>query len=151
MKYKIGQVLIAVIVMTAVFNTANAQVRKLPAVVTEAFKKKYPNATNVEWHDKLTLFLASFEENNEHYDARFTNKGVWQNTESELETSELPAPIKDGYDKSKYAAWKINTITRIDLPGDKIQYRVQVEKSDLQKKNLLFSNTGQLLKDNITL
>ena len=148
---KTGQFLMAVILLTAVYDSANAQVRKLPAVVTEAFKKKYPDATNVEWHDKLTLFLASFDMNNERYDARFNNKGVWQNTESELETSELPAPIKDGYNKSKYAEWKINTITRIDLPGEKIQYRVQAGKSDLQKKNLLFSNTGQLLKDNITL
>lgn len=148
---KIGQFLMAVILMTIVYNSANAQVRKLPAVVTEAFKKKYPNATNVEWHDKLTLFMATFDMDNEHYESRFSNKGVWQNTESELKTEELPAPIKDGYDKSKYAEWKMNSITKVELPGDKVQYRIVAEKTDIQKKNLLFSSAGQLLKDNITL
>ena len=95
--------------------------------------------------------MASFDQDNEHYEARFSNKGVWQNTESELKTEELPGSIKDGYDKSKYAEWKMNNITKIDLPGEKVQYRIVAEKSDLQKKNLLFSTTGQLLKDNITL
>jgi hypothetical protein len=148
---KIGQYVMVVMLMTTIYSAATAQVRKLPAVVTEAFKQKYPTATNVEWHDKLTLFMASFDMGNEKYDARFSNKGVWQNTESELEEAELPAAIKEGYDKSKYAEWKINSITRIELPGDKVQYRVKAEKSDLNKKYLLFSNTGRLLKDNITL
>ena len=148
---KIERFVAAVTFLTAVYSTAGAQVRKLPAVVTEAFKKKYPNAVNVEWHDKLTLFLTSFDQDNEHYEARFSNKGEWQNTESDLKTEELPASIKDGYGKSKYADWKINTITKIDLPGEKVQYRVIAEKSDLKKRNLLFSSTGQLLKDNITL
>jgi hypothetical protein len=36
-------------------------------------------------------------------------------------------------------------------PGNITQYGIQVSKSDLQKKNLLFSSDGQLLKDNSTL
>jgi hypothetical protein len=40
---------------------------------------------------------------------------------------------------------------KIALPGDKVQYRIEVGKSDLQKKNLLFNSEGRLLKDKITL
>jgi len=37
------------------------------------------------------------------------------------------------------------------LPGGVIQYTISIAKSGLQKKNLLFSSTGQLIKDDATL
>lgn len=135
----------------ALTNNVLAQVRSVPATVTEAFKSKYPNASNVEWKDKLSAFVAVFDNNGGHYEARFSNKAVWQYTEQVIEESALPDAVKDGYNKSKWTEWKIEKVTKIELPGDKVQYRVLVVKSDLQKKNLLFSSEGRLLKDNSTL
>ena len=135
----------------ALTNSLLAQVRSVPASVTEAFKAKYPSASNVEWKDKLSAFVAVFDNNGGHFEARFNNKAVWQYTEEIVGESALPKAIKDGYDKSKWADWKVEKVTKIDLPGDKLQYRVLVVKSDLQKKNLLFNNEGRLLKDNSTL
>ncbi len=143
--------LLAVVVLATVINTATAQVRKIPAAVTEAFKEKYPNASNVEWKDKLTNFMAVFEQDNEKYEARFNSKGVWQDTENEIEDGQLPEVVKGGLDKSKYADWEINHMYKIELPNDKVRYRIEVGKSDLQKKNLLFNSEGRLLKDKITL
>jgi hypothetical protein len=127
------------------------QIRKVPATVTEAFKQKYPDASNVEWKDKLTLFVADFEKAGKKYEARFSNKGVWQQTEDEIGETELPPAVKEGLDKSKYADWERIAFYHLSLPSDQAQYRITVKKSDLQKKNLLFNNTGRLLKDNITL
>ena len=135
----------------ALTNNVLAQVRSVPATVTEAFKSKYPNASNVEWKDKLSGFVALFDNNGGHYEARFNNKAVWQYTEQTIDENTLPAAVKDGYNKSKWAEWDIDGITKIELPGDKVQYRLHVVKSDLQKKNLLFNSEGRLLKDNITL
>lgn len=135
------------------FHTVSAQIRKVPAAVTEAFKAKYPNATNVEWKDKITNgFAADFDLNGGHkHEARFTTKGEWRYTEQEIGENGLPEAIKEGIKKSKYAEWEIRTAYRIDLPNDVTQYRAQVKKGDIQKKNLLFNNEGRLLKDNITL
>lgn len=135
----------------ALTNNVLAQVRSVPATVTEAFKTKYPGASNVEWKDKLSGFVAEFDDNGGHYEARFNNKAVWQYTEQVIAESALPDPVKDGFNKSKWAEWKIDNVTKIELPGDKVQYRLHVVKSDLQKKNLLFNSEGRLLKDNITL
>jgi hypothetical protein len=139
----------------AVFTTGTqylqAQVRPIPATVTDAFKAKYPNASKVEWKDKLTSFTASFEMNNAKYDAKFSNKGAWVSTETKIEKDALPSAITDGFGKSKYADWSIKSVYKIDLPGDTTQYRLQAVKSDIQKKNLLFNSTGRLLKDNATL
>ena len=135
-----------------IYGTAHAQVRKLPAEVTEAFRNKYPTALNVEWRDRLTGFTAVFDLDKIHYEAKFTNKGFWQSTENKIEEAELPAAVKDGFQKSKYAEeWTIEKIYKIALREDKTQYRLEIEKSDIQKKNLLFDPNGRLLSDKMTL
>ena len=133
-------------------NTLLAQIRKVPAAVTEAFKQKYPSASNVEWKDKVTLFMASYEQDGKKHEARFTSKGEWKSTETEVGEAGLPAAVKDGFDKSKYdSEWTIQNGYKIELPGEDVQYRVHIKKNDVQKKNLLFSKEGKLLKDNITI
>jgi hypothetical protein len=149
---KTNLALFIMLLLSALYTTAAAQVRKIPASVTEAFKDKYPSAAHVEWKDKLSGFTASFEEHDIKYEARFNNKGVWESTENKIENDDLPEAVSNGFDKSKYAdEWTIESIYKIELPDDKIQYRIQVAKSDLQKKNLLFNSEGRLLKDRITL
>ena len=130
---------------------SNGQVRKIPASVTEAFKEKYPQATSIEWKDKVTSFAASFQDNGKQYEARFNSKGEWQETEVMINEEEMPETVKEGLDKSKYSEWEIIKVRRIELPGDIVQYKVLVEKCEIQPKNLLFSSVGKLLKDNITI
>ena len=144
--------LLALSLMFTLYTAAEAQVRKVPGTVTDAFKAKYPSASNVEWHDHLSGFTAAFDMNSTHYEARFSNKGVWQSTENKINESEIPAAVKDGLQKSKYADdWKIKDVYKIAVPEDKLQYRLEVKKGDIQKKNLLFSSEGKLLKDNLTI
>jgi hypothetical protein len=127
-------------------------VRKVPAEVTEAFRQKYPTAMNVEWRDRLSGFTANFDLSNVHYEAKFTNKGFWQSTENKVPESEMPATVKDGFGKSKYAEeWTIKHVYKIALREDKTQYRLEIEKNDIQKKHLFFDPNGRLLRDNITL
>ena len=136
----------------ALSNTADAQVRKVPAEVTEAFRQKYPTALNVEWRDRLSGFTANFDQNNVHYEAKFTNKGFWQSTENKVPEANILPAVKDGFQKSKYAEeWAIKQAYKIDLREAKTQYRLDIQKNDIQKKQLFFDSTGRLLRDNITL
>jgi hypothetical protein len=127
------------------------QVRKIPSEVTESFREKYPAATNVEWRDKLSSFSAVFESDEVHYEARFNSKGEWQFTENEIEESDLPEAVKDGYDKSKYADWEIGKIHKIELSDGSFQYRIESVKNDIRRKNLYFNSEGRLIKDRITI
>lgn len=143
--------LLALILSAGLTYTVNAQIRKLPAEVTNGFSEKYPDAKNVEWKDKLSNFSAGFEWKDEKYEAHFNKKGEWLSTDKEIDISDLPAKVKDGFDKSKYSDWETKNVYRIDMPDDKINYRVHVAKSSIQKKILLFNEDGKLLKDNLTL
>lgn len=131
--------------------TVSAQIRKIPSTVTESFKEKYPSASKVEWRDKVSAFAAVFEDDGTKYEARFNSKGGWIETESQVSEDAIPDAVKEGIEKSKYAEWTIGDAHKIELPGDEIQYRVQVVKTDVQKKNLVFSEKGRLLKDRVTL
>ena len=129
----------------------NAQIRKIPAEVTNAFSEKYDDAKNVEWKDNLTAFVASFERKGDKYEAKFNKKGEWQSTEKELEISDLPRKVNDGFEKSKYADWQKNSVYEIQDLGKPLEYRVNVHKSGIQKKNLYFDINGKLLKESMSL
>lgn len=144
--------IVAVLVSAVGFTQiVNAQIRKIPAEVTNAFSEKYEDAKNVEWRDNLSAFVAGFEQDGNKYEAKFNKKGEWLSTEKGLEISDLPGKVNDGFEKSKYSEWEVKSVYEIELPDDVKQYRVRVAKSDIQQKNLLFNEKGRLLKDNLTL
>lgn len=128
-----------------------AQLRKIPAEVTEAFSGKYPDAKSVEWRDKLSGFTASFSLDSNTYLASFDNKGNWESTEHVISQEELPDAVQDGFEKSKYADWNVSLIYYIELPNDEVHYRIEAGKGDIKKRNLYYNSEGRLLKDKLTL
>ena len=141
---------IAIITAVFLFSTSFSQVRKIPAEVTESFKQKYPEATKVEWRDKLSTFSAIFEIDDQLHEAKFNSKGEWQQTETAIEEDDLPEAVTDGFEKSKYAEWEISGIYKIEM-NDTVHYRIEAVKTDIRKKNLFFNSEGRLVKDRITL
>jgi len=136
--------------ITAVF-ASNAQFRKIPAEVTDAFKAKYNNASGVSWKDKLSSFEANFKVGEKEMKASYSSKGEWLKTETKHTYNSLPAEVKDGFKKSKYADLSVIEVTLIEEKDEAPQYKVVVKKNEYNKRNLVFSKTGQLLSDNGTL
>ena len=128
-----------------------AQLRPLPPAVKQAFAQRFPRADSIAWQDRLIYVDALFQEQGKACKARFSSNGDWQFTEKAIPLEQLPSAVQDGLNKSKYADWQVNEVDHIDLPGKTEQYKIMVEKNDLQKKNLFFNPAGRLLKDNITL
>ena len=146
MKSKFIFAMLSIVIGTALF----AQIRKVPAEVTDALKKKYPSAENVEWKDKVTYFEAEFKMDGIEMTADFSNKGEWQESNKKLSFDALPAPVKDGFKKSKYADWTPGSVTEIEKNDKQTQYKIYVEKSSLVQKKFLFFNTdGQLDKETV--
>lgn len=129
---------------------ANAQLRKIPGAVTESFKSKYATASNVEWKDRLSSYVASFEQDGKKYEAYFDDDGTWKHTDIGIDESDLPSAVTDGFQKSKYTDWTVDRVEKIEKNDGGIEYRLHIKKGDIRKKNLLFSSEGRLLKDKIT-
>ncbi|MEP6749750.1 MAG: PepSY-like domain-containing protein [Bacteroidota bacterium] len=143
--------LVMAFMMFGVFNVTHAQIRKIPAEVTEGFKEKYPDTKNVEWKDKLSAFQVTYEMGDVKYTSKFSSKGEWLQTEKEIEEDALPAAVKDGYSKSKFTAWELKSVSSIESNSNDIQYRLFVRKSGVEKKYLYFDKDGKLIKDSITI
>lgn len=142
------QKLILVTTMLLLFSVGlNAQLRKIPAAVTEAFKDKYPGATNVEWKDKLTNFEAAFILEDDEWTAQFNSKGEWKESAKRIEFDDLPEAVKDGFNKSKYSNWTTGSVRMIE--SDKgTSYKIYAEKNSIiQKVFLYFSDNGKLLRE----
>jgi hypothetical protein len=139
--------------LVMMYSAVHAQLRTLPSAVTDSFKAKYPSAKQVSWSDKLSYWQVSFYLDADALTAKFKSSGEWQSAMKKIAQTSLPADVQDGFSKSLYADgdWTVSTVQVLYLPGDVTQYAVQVEKSSLQKKNLLFNNKGRLVKENAAL
>ena len=128
-----------------------AQVREIPESVKETFTKQYPQAENATYEDNLVGVQVHFQQNGEHFKASYNNKGRWKETEKDWSFDKLPEAVKDGFQKSKYADWKVIDTKIIYRPGGSDRYRIKAEKNDVQKKNLFFNENGRLVDDDITI
>lgn len=134
------------------FSAVHAQLRKVPAEVTNAFKDKYASAENVEWKDKLTAFQAEFTLDGKSMTASFSDDGTWKSSETNLGMADLPASVADGFKKSKYADWQTgDKVVQISESGKPVMFRVYVKKSDVQQKYLFFNESGKLEKESVTI
>ncbi len=130
---------------------SNGQLRKVPGVVTEAFKTSFAGASNVEWKDNLTNFSANFTQNAATKTAKFNKEGVWLETVTVLSLNTLSKDVQDGFKKSKYADWTVKNVSLVEEAGKVPLYKLFVRKNDIEKRNLYFDKTGKLLSDNITI
>jgi len=127
--------------------TLYAQIRKIPAEVTDAFKAKFPDATNVEWKDNLSSFQASFRFKEAEWTADFSSDGTWKESAKKMTFETLPAEVKEGFNKSKFSDWSPGSVTYIEKSDNSISYKIFAEKSSLvQKRFLYFNKQGQLEK-----
>jgi len=133
--------------------TATAQIRDIPKEVRQTFERQYPMATQVEFKDQLIRIDVQFILDSNRYVAMYSNKGVWKETDKEWSFEQLPEDVQSGFEKSKYAddEWDVKETVVVYLPGGGEQYRIKVEKNELQKKYLFFNKKGRLIRDSITL
>jgi hypothetical protein len=140
---------LTLLLLTFATCATQAQIRKLPAEVTDAFAERYPHAQKVSWKDNITNFEAQFILNGYEMSADFNSKGEWQNSEKKIKFEALPAAVQDGFSKSKYNDWEKLSIAEIEKNGEQLQYRIYVKKSAIEKKYLFFDVNGKLLRDAI--
>ena len=146
---------IRLLIMTAVlslfFVNVHSQVTSVPEQAKANFFKQYPDAANVQWQNDLINVNVRFEQDNNKLNAEYNNKGIWKSTLKDWTFDQLPADVKEGLEKSKYADREISDVKVVYLPGYVIQYRLRAEKNDVEKKYLFFSTQGRLLRTSVTL
>lgn len=118
---------------------------KVPDVVKTAFNNKFPNASEVKWEkESKTELEANFKMNNTNVSANFKLDGTWVETETTIPVSELPAPVSKAVN-TKYPGGVYNRSERIEKPGGKVMYEVNI-KVNGKKKELELNEDGSFEK-----
>lgn len=123
------------------------QARPAPPEVTGTFNKMFPDASDVQWKDKISNFTAFFNIKGVRCEAKFAATGSWISTEQAIQWDSLPPIVTDSLKSCKYADWKGTSAYILRLSGGMTEYHVVVAKSDLGRKILFFNPNGQLLAD----
>jgi hypothetical protein len=93
------------------------------------------------------MYQVSFLLNGASIAANFSSSGDWQNSERLLNYDQLPDEVRSGFKKSKYSDWQKSSASEVQELGRPLQYRITIQKSGLQKKNLYFDANGKLIRE----
>jgi hypothetical protein len=144
--------LMFLLVMSITISTFSfGQLGHIPAQLTESFKSKYPNATDVSWSKRLTRYTIKFKMADKEYVSNFNDDGTWKDTYTVIEFNALPAAVKNGFTKGEFSDWEVQEIRKIDANGRDRTYRIEVKKNTLNQKNLFYNEKGDLIHDGLTL
>lgn len=128
----------------AIAGTGFSQKINVPSAVTNAFKAKFPTATNVKWgKENAKEFEAEFKQGNTSVSANFKTDGSWVETETVIPQASLPAAVSAAILK-KYPGAVITMAEKTEMPG-KIIYEAAI-KVNGKKKNVEVNPDGSFVK-----
>ena len=116
----------------------------VPEAVTQALKQKYPNATDVDWKQKSSYFVADCWLDGKDSDIWFDANGNWWMTESEIYWNDVPGAVQTAFNNSEYANWVQDDYYFLLYPLQPMQYVIEVKQGN-QKYQLFYSEDGGLM------
>jgi uncharacterized membrane protein YkoI len=124
--------LLTIIVATFTSMNASAQTDKeVPAYVKNTFSQKFPKATKVKWdNEEENEWEAEFKMDGKEYTASFDNNGKWLETESDIESKEIPSTVKATLDK-EFLGYKIKESDISETDNGKV-YEFDLKKGDVE-------------------
>lgn len=133
--------------MLLVTNISKAQVVNIPDKAKTHFAEKYPNATEVDWSNKVSNYTVKFRMDNKPYEAHYDIDGGWDNTEHPIQKSDLPEAVSTSFSKSRYTDWKLNSIDFVEEPKHPALYRFNL-KNGIKKTYFYLDPEGKEIKSN---
>jgi superfamily II DNA or RNA helicase len=114
---------------------------KVPAIVKESFKSKFPEVRKVEWKlEGDEDYEAEFKLKEVEVAAKFDAKGKWLETETAIEQSELPEKVQATIAK-EYKGYKIVETQKVVRADDKpMLFEVHLDNAEEILKLLLEKN-----------
>lgn len=122
-----------------------AQETKVPQDVQAAFKKLYPNVTEVKWDKEgSNQFEAEFTLKGVKTSVVFDEKGELEETETAIKMDELPSTVAP-YMAKNYEGYEITEAAKIVDDEGNVNYEAEISQGKV-KKDLLFDKDGNHLE-----
>ena len=143
--------IVALLAMTLgiIFSVSlQAQVVNIPGKAKDHFAKKYPGATNSDWHNNVANYTCRFQWNKGEFKAYYRMDGTWDYTVQYLKESELPQAVQDAVAKSRIASWEPKSAAYVENNKGQKTYRVE-RKKGIEGKFIFFDATGKEVKSTV--
>jgi Putative beta-lactamase-inhibitor-like, PepSY-like len=129
------------LIVAAILSATSCAAQTIPAVVTTAFAKSFPNTPVKKWDKEDGNYEANFSKDGATMSATFDAKGNWLETETDIKVSELPASVTS-YINANYKGATVKEAAIISNPESKKLFEAEVKGKDL-----LFDEQGKFLKE----
>jgi phage gp46-like protein len=133
----------SLIVLLASIASTQAQEKKVPTSVVNAFKKAHPN-TKVSWDIEEDGYEAEFKMNGKNASENYSLNGEKMATEIEIEATELPKKAVQ-YIEKNHSGKKIKETAKITDAKGVVTFEIEL-KIDGKNTDLLFDINGNFLK-----
>ena len=128
----------AVVSLTACAQKMDAA--KVPSPVKESFSKQFPGAT-AKWEKEEAKYEAVFKHQGHEMSALFDANGTMEESEMEIQVSELPAAVTN-YVKTNHSGATIKEAAKLTKANGEVQYEAEVKGKDL-----IFDANGNFVKE----
>jgi hypothetical protein len=148
MMKKLTMILVALMVSSIGYAQVQLQDRDVPAEVTAALVRKFPEAKEVKWYkDSTGNFNGNFKYKVDKYNYSLlvTPSGNINKTESDVDAANLPKAILD-YLNTNYPKIQINKAKRTDILIDSkgtVLYTVELQN---KLEPLVFDANGNIVQ-----
>jgi hypothetical protein len=129
-------------------GTLQAQVVNIPGKSKEHFTKKYPGATNSDWHNNVANYTCRFQWNSGEYKAYYHMDGTWDYTVQYLKEPELPKAVQEAVAKSRIAGWEPKSAAFVENHKGLKTYRVE-RKKGVEEIFIFFDKNGKEVKSTV--
>jgi len=117
---------------------------KVPAPVKQAFAKKFPGATEVNYEMEKKDYEINFRDKGVEMSVNFDATGKWLETETEIKAAELPKEVSASVAKN-FAGFRISEVAKTETPDKGLIYEMDLKK-DTEGFEVQFSPKGDILK-----
>ena len=129
-----------ILVAVMFFGSLKGMAQSTPAAVKTAFAKRFPGVTVKKWDVEDGKYEANFMQGGKMMSATFSGAGAWEETETDIKVSELPAAVTS-YVKANYKGKTIKEAAIISNPTTTKMYEAEVNGTDL-----MFDENGKFVK-----
>jgi len=133
--------LLTMITAVTFVNAQKVQQKDVPATVQKGFQKQFPTVKDIKWEKEKGNYEAGFTINGTETSVVINLSGNILETETEINSNSLSAPIKV-YIAKNYPNQKIKEAAKItDTKG------VATYEAEVSGKDLIFDSKGKFIKE----
>ncbi len=145
---KIIKGFLSVLLSIGLFAFGTVQGDKVPQKVKEAFQKKFPTVSSVDWEkESENEWEAEFKMNKIEYSANFLKNGTWVETEHELPKKDIPKYIYNSL-MTEFPGYEIEEV-EISETIDGSFYEFEIERKNLTMEVVIDKNAKIVKKTKV--